>query len=139
MNFSVVDTGGLFRDVTETFWEKIKTATLDGGRLFDGEELCLIQQNTTFVIKEYPLIIGKLLFWSWIQLGSWPKWFDPLHFQYIFEGKDSILCTSALYDHIPFLYCLVGDIKDNLLESSESSTKEHLNYWISQNGISVSK
>jgi hypothetical protein len=131
----VVDTGGLFRDVTAKFWNDIKTTKLHGGILFDGDEICLIQQNSTLVEWNYPLTIGKLLFWTWIQMGSWPKWLDPLHIQYAIDGKESILCTSALYDHIPFLYYLANDIKENLKERRE----EDLKSWIFQNDISVSK
>ena len=125
----------MFRDVTATFWKNIKITDLHGGCLFDGEEICLIQQNSTLIEWNYPLTIGKLLFWSWVQMGSWPKWLDPLHLQYIINGKESILCISALYEHIPFLYYLTNDIKDNYKEERE----EDLKSWIHHNGISVSK
>ncbi|GES79129.1 hypothetical protein GLOIN_2v1837680 [Rhizophagus clarus] len=113
LNDDVVDTGGVFRSITESFWQTIKPKSVIGGKLFDGYHLHLIQQNSDLVNWSYPTIIGKILFWSWIHQGSWPKWLDPLHLKYIIYGKESIVCTNALFEHIPFLYNLSKDFMEN--------------------------
>ena len=73
--------------------------------------------------------IGKILFWTWLHVGSWPKWLDPLHFQYIIEGDESVMCLKALREHIPYLYFLANDL--NLRQ-------DELEHWIIHNGLNVS-
>ena len=129
-----MDTGGVFRDITELFWKKIKVIeNLNGGKLFDGDELFLIQQNALIIEFEYPAIIGKLLFWSWLQMGSWPRWLDPIHLQYAIYGKNSISCTDLLSLHVPYLYGLTVDIRNDQRETH----KEDLDLWIFQYGLDV--
>ena len=102
-------------------------------KLFDGEHSYLIQQNSDIVKWSYPTTIGKILFWSYIHQGSWPKWLDPLHLQYIFYGKESIDTIDALHEHIPFFFCLSMDLRDHTREDR----KEDLDYWIDTNGLKV--
>jgi len=127
--FSVIDTGGVFRNVTETFWQNIKLKRFIGGKLFDGDQSYLIQQNSDIIEWMYPQTIGKILFWTWLHVGSWPKWLDPLHFQYIIEGDESVMCLKALREHIPYLYFLANDL--NLRQ-------DELEHWIIHNGLNVS-
>src|SRR6266542_3450287 len=133
--FSVIDTGGIYRNVTELFWKNVKTNEFIGGRLFDGDQLFLIQQNTNIISWEYPKIIGKLLFWSLIHVGSWPKWLDPLHLQYIFEGEDSIMYLNALSEYVPFLYNLAKDILE--IPETRNSRKNDIELWAQYNGLDV--
>jgi len=132
--FSVIDTGGVFRNVTEIFWKNIKTKELIGGKLFDGTQLYLILQNSDIIEWAYSHTIGKLLFWSWLHIGSWPKWLNPLHLWYIIEGEESVTCLNALYEHIPYLYSLANDIKNLGLNDSR---RRDIEYWISHNGLNV--
>jgi hypothetical protein len=108
---------------------------LIGGKLFDGDQLYLIQQNSDIVKWEYPQTIGKLLFWSWLHVGSWPKWLDPLHLKYIIEGEESVICLNALCEHTSYLYFLANDIQDPELRISRQSDIEG---WINHNGLNVS-
>lgn len=133
--FSVIDTGGVFRNVTELFWKNVKTNEFNGGRLFDGNQLFLIQQNTNIISWEYPKFIRKMLFWCLIHAGSWPKWFDPLHLRYIFEGEDSITCLNALLRHVPFLYNLAKDILE--IPGTRNSHKNDIELWAQHNGLDV--
>ena len=116
------------------FWQKIKGADLNGGTLFEGDDLFLIRQNSHLIEFEYGTIIGKLLFWSWVQLGSWPRWLDPIHLQYAINGKDSIQCTSLLSNYTPYLHKLSDDIKNNKREMR----KRDLDFWIQERGLNVS-
>jgi hypothetical protein len=130
---SAIDTGGVFRDVTEIFWQRLKTHRFNGGRLFDGESTYMIQQNSELVEWEYATTLGKLLFWSWIHFGSWPKWLDQIHMQYVINGEQ-IPCKRALQEHIPYLYRLSEKIKTNGLQRNESD----LRFWLNENGVGVS-
>ena len=116
------------------FWKNIKAKALIGGRLFDGEQLYLVQQNSDIVEWEYPQTIGKLLFWTWLHAGSWPKWLDPLHLQYIIEGEESVMCLNALCNHIPYLYFLANDVKDLELKNLRQNDIER---WMTHNGLDV--
>ena len=62
--FSVIDTGGVFRNVTETFWQNIKLKRFIGGKLFDGDQLYLIQQNSDIIEWMYPqtTVLAKYFF-----------------------------------------------------------------------------
>ncbi|CAB4430793.1 unnamed protein product [Rhizophagus irregularis] len=137
LNDDVIDTGGIFRNETELFWKNIKTNELIGGRLFDGDQLFLIQQNTSIISWEYPKMIGKLLFWCLLHAGSWPKWIDPLHFEYIFEGEDSIMCLNALFTHVPFLYNLAKDILE--IPETRNSRKNDIELWAQYNGLDLNE
>ena len=130
---SAVDTGRVFCDITEIFWRKIRVENLNGGQLFQGDNVCLIQQNSTIIEFDYPKIIGKLLFWSWIQMGSWPRWLDQIHMQYTIDGN-SVSCTSSLLEHISYLYKLSHDV----INDKREIRKNDLNYWITERGLDVS-
>lgn len=108
---SAIDTGGVFREVTEKFWEKLVSHSFNGGNLFEGESTFIIQQNSVLIEWEYATTLGKLLFWTWIHLGSWPKWLDQIHMQYVINGKGRVLCKRALQEHIPYLHHLSEKIK----------------------------
>ena len=45
----MVDTGGVFRNVTEIFWKDVKVKRVIGGKLFDGDKVYLVQQNSDIV------------------------------------------------------------------------------------------
>ena len=107
----------------------------NGGKLFDGDHLFLIQQNSNIIEWEYPKLFGKMLFWCFVHSGAWPKWLDPLHLQYIINGETSINCLNALSEHIPYLYNLVKDISEN--SESRISRKTDIEYWTQHNGINV--
>ncbi|PKY58929.1 hypothetical protein RhiirA4_481259 [Rhizophagus irregularis] len=128
---NVVDTGGVFRELTATFWQRIKSQDFLGGKLFDDDEVCLIQQNETLIEWQYASTIGKLLFWSWIHLGSWPKWLHQIHLQYAINGIDLVMCSNILRDRIPYLYHLVNDIK----ETYRDERQEDIKHWIEFHGI----
>ena len=131
---SAVDTGGVFRDVTEIFWKKLKSHTFNGGKLFEGEFNFIIQQNSELIDWEYATTIGKLLFWSWIHSGSWPKWLDQIHMNYIINGIEYASCKRILQEHIPYLYHLSERIKNNGWERYESE----LRFWLNENALEVS-
>ena len=110
---------------------------MNGGLLFEADEkniMFLIRQNYHLIEFNYPIIIGKLLFWSWIHLGSWPQWLDPIHLQYIIDEKESISCMSSLLDYAPYFYNLSNDIKNN----GKEIRKRDLEFWIEQRGLNVS-
>jgi hypothetical protein len=134
--FSVIDTGGVFRNVTELFWKNVKTKKFEGGKLFDGDQLCIIQQNSIIVDWEHQKFIGIILFWSWIHGGSWPRWLDPLHLQYFIEGKENVVCLNALHVHSRCLYDLAKDLME--ISDSRISRKELIEYWVEYNGLDVS-
>jgi hypothetical protein len=102
--------------------------------LFEGEFTYLIQQNSELINWEYATTLGKLLFWSWIHFGSWPKWLDQIHMQYVINGREHVLCKRALQERIPYLYNLSEEIKNNGLQRRENE----LRFWINENGLSVS-
>ncbi|CAB4430309.1 unnamed protein product [Rhizophagus irregularis] len=82
-------------------------------------------------------MIGKLLFWCLLHAGSWPKWIDPLHFEYIFEGEDSIMCLNALFTHVPFLYNLAKDILE--IPETRNSRKNDIELWAQYNGLDLNE
>jgi hypothetical protein len=133
--FSVIDTGGVFRNVTELFWDDVKKREFNGGKLFDGDKAFLIQQNASIVEWAYPKIMGKALFWSLIHAGTWPKWLDQMHLQYIIEGENTIMCLNVLNKHIPYLYNLAHDLLIN--PESRNSRKNDIEYWIQHCGLDV--
>ncbi|PKY50566.1 hypothetical protein RhiirA4_467111 [Rhizophagus irregularis] len=132
-NNDVIDTGGVFRNVTELFWDDVKKREFNGGKLFDGDKAFLIQQNASIVEWAYPKIMGKALFWSLIHAGTWPKWLDQMHLQYIIEGENTIMCLNVLNKHIPYLYNLAHDLLIN--PESRNSRKNDIEYWIQHCGL----
>lgn len=94
----------------------------------------MIQQNSELVDWEYATTLGKLLFWSWIHFGSWPKWLDQIHMQYVINGGEQVSCKRALQEHIPYLHRLSEKIKSNGLQRNESD----LRFWLNENGLGVS-
>ena len=106
----------------------------NGGQLFEGEFTHLIQQNSELIDWEYATTLGKLLFWSWIHSGSWPKWLDPIHMHYVINGREHVSCERALQEHIPYLYNLCEEIKNYGWQRCESE----LRFWINERGLKVS-
>ena len=102
--------------------------------MFEGEFSFIIQQNSELIDWEYATTIGKLLFWSWIHFGSWPKWLDQVHMRYVINGRDRISCEMALQEQNFYLYCLSEEIKNNGWQRRESD----LRYWLNENGLEVS-
>ncbi|GBB87304.1 hypothetical protein RclHR1_13730014 [Rhizophagus clarus] len=72
-----IDTDGVFRDITENFWQRIKFYNFNGG------------------------------------------------------GKEYALCKSSLREHIPYLYDLCEDIKENGWRNREND----LRFWLNENGL----
>jgi len=128
----VTDTGGAFRHYTQYLWDTLKTYYFCDSLLFDGNEVCLIQQTSDIDDWNLAETVGKLLFWCFIHQGSWPRYIDPLHFQYIIEGENAICCSSALEEHIPYLHSLMRKVKHNLHEDEE------IEEWAGSRKIDVS-
>ncbi|RIA86678.1 hypothetical protein C1645_828904 [Glomus cerebriforme] len=134
LNDDVIDTGGVFRNITELFWKNIQTKDFIGRKLFDGDQLFLIQQNSNIIEWAYPKIIGKILFWCLVHAGNWPTWLDSMHLRYIIEGENSINCLNLLHKHIPYLFNLAKDI----MEGSQSRNSD-LELWMQHNGLNFNE
>ncbi|GET03021.1 hypothetical protein GLOIN_2v1837680 [Rhizophagus clarus] len=118
----MTDTGGGFRDTTESFWEKIKTENVNGGRLFDdGENTFFIRYNNESTEWKYPEIIGKALFWCWLHQGTWPKWLHKMHLVYVIYGEENINTVNILGEYIPYLHDFVIDLQSDLRNNDKLS------------------
>ncbi|CAB5396266.1 unnamed protein product [Rhizophagus irregularis] len=79
----VTDTGGVFRQITSTFWNKVLECDL---YFTNG-----IIDNTT-----ESHILGKMLFWTILHCGLWPQWLHKLHIQYFIDEKIDVGEFSSL-------------------------------------------
>jgi hypothetical protein len=126
-NFSLVDTGGGFRDTTEVFWNELKTKVVNGGRIFDeGESVFFLQYNKETEEWKYPQIVGKALCWCWLHEGAWPRWLHQMHMVYIINGEEQINCVDVLGEYLPALYNLVLNLQSNI---RDNKTNETLSIW----------
>ncbi|CAB5201749.1 hypothetical protein RhiirA5_426203 [Rhizophagus irregularis] len=124
-----VDTGGVFRDMTTILWQKIRYHTeFNGGKLFEND---LIQQNSELIEWDYATSIGKLLFWTFIHFGSWPKWLKEIHMQYVIGGTEYVSSKNALYEHNMYLYNLSERIRNDGWRRHESDIR----FWIHENNL----
>ncbi|GES99680.1 G2/M phase-specific E3 ubiquitin-protein ligase-like [Rhizophagus clarus] len=124
-----VDTGGVFRDMTTILWQKIRFySEFNGGKLFEND---VIQQNSELVSWEYATSIGKLLFWTFIHCGSWPKWLKEFHMQFIIGGSEYASFKEALYDYNIYLYNLSERIKNDGWQMHESDIR----FWMNENDL----
>ena len=129
---SAVDTGGVFRDITAMLWQKIRFhAEFNGGKLFEND---LIQQNSELIEWDYASSIGKLLFWTFIHFGTWPKWLKEIHMQYAIGGSEYASPKNALYEYNIYLYNLSERIRSDGWQRHENDIR----FWISENSLSVS-
>src|SRR5436853_2510415 len=130
--FSVTDIGGVFRDSTEVMWNELRIKEVNGGCIFDGDDVSFIRLNRELDIWHYAESVGKLLFWCWVHYGSWPRWLHQMHMTFIFEGVEPIPCHNILKEYIPFLHQLALDVKVNPLLHALK-----VNQWIDERGLDV--
>ena len=67
----------------------------NGDRLFE-ENVYLLLSSIEINKWDYALLIGKLLLWSWMHNGAWPRWFHKCQLKYIIDGKNSFSCEPIL-------------------------------------------
>ena len=115
-------------------WSELRTKEVNGGCIFDGDNILFIRFNPELDVWNYAESIGKLLFWCWMHHGSWPRWLHPMHMTFIFEGTTSILCLDILKEYIPYLHQMAIDVKINpFLQASK------IVEWINNRGLNVCK
>lgn len=113
-------------------WNELRGKKVNGGCIFDGDEVSFIRLNHELDTWKYAESIGKLLFWCWLHHGSWPRWLHPMHMSFIFEGTESIPCFDVLKEYIPFLHQLALDIKVSPFLHAPKVVE-----WIDNRGLDV--
>jgi hypothetical protein len=113
-------------------WNELRTKEVNGGSIFDGDDVLFIRLNNELDTWNYAESIGKLLFWCWLHHGSWPRWLHQMHMTFMFEGVESISCLEILKEYIPLLHKMALDIKISpLLQIS------NVYEWIDNRGLNV--
>ncbi|EXX71212.1 hypothetical protein RirG_080450 [Rhizophagus irregularis DAOM 197198w] len=110
----VTDTGGVFRQIISTFWNKVLECDL---YFTNG-----IIDNTT-----ESHILGKMLFWTILHCGLWPQWLHKLHIQYFIDEKIDVVNVLKTTNHN--VYRLYRQIKHNI------DAKKSLNVYLSNREI----
>ena len=110
----------------------MRTKSFNGGKLFE-DNVYLLRSNVEIDEWGYALLIGKLLLWSWLHNGAWPRWFHKCQLKYIIDGKRSFSCESILLEYLPALYKLTCNIKENNYNEAE------LIEWVNLRNLNVSK
>jgi hypothetical protein len=86
---SAYDTGGIFRYITQKFWDDFKCyefEDLGTGSIFEGHKDHHILVNDLILYENgYYEILGKLLFWNFIHDGSFPHYLDEYIFKIMFD------------------------------------------------------
>jgi hypothetical protein len=135
IKFSAIDTGGIFRSVTQSFFDEIKKFVfekLGATKIIDNENGHYFLNNDIILyVNNYYFIFGKILFWTLLHHGSWPHYLHQYLFKILFE--ENINYVDVANSLSPSLKNLISKLE----KKNDDEDDKDLELWCERISIQV--